>query len=181
MAMPFIQAKGYVAGKLIEGDAAVEIAKKILEKAEKEKVEIVLPVDFLTASKVSQDEEPKPYDYDALPADVYALDIGKKSIDLFTKELGDCSVCVWNGPLGLFEWDAYCHGTFEIAKAVSTLTEKNQLISIAGGGETSQALEDVHIRDGTAVHFTHISTGGGASLEMLEGKQLPAFTVFRSL
>lgn len=181
MAMPFIQAKGYTAGKLIEGDAAVDLAKKILQKAEEENVEIVLPIDFLTANKVDKDEKTVPYNYDELPSDVYAQDIGKKSIELFSKELNDCGVCIWNGPLGLFEWDAYCHGTFEIAKTVSKLTENNGLISIAGGGETSQALEDVYIRDGTAVKFTHISTGGGASLEMLEGKQLPAFTVFRAL
>ncbi len=167
MAYTFLKAQGQEIGKsLLEADK-VELARQLLEEAKQRKVRILLPVDHVVAIKpetnavVQQIGEGKP-----IPADRMALDIGPKTIELFSEEISRARTIVWNGPMGVFEVPGFSRGTFKIAHAVA---ENAGAISIVGGGDTVAAVHGAEVAD----KITHISTGGGASLEFLEGKKLP--------
>ncbi|MBS1813832.1 MAG: phosphoglycerate kinase [Acidobacteria bacterium] len=167
MAYTFLNAKGQKTGKsLLEADK-LDIATAAMKKAEQKGVRFLLPVDHVLADKFAADAKTQIVEGNAdFPAEWMALDIGPKSIELFKKEIEDARTIVWNGPMGVFEIPAFAKGTMAIAHAVANNTD---CISIVGGGDSVSA---VH-KAGVADKITHISTGGGASLEFLEGKKLP--------
>ena len=167
MAYTFLKAQGQEIGKsLLEADK-IELAKQLLAEAKKRNVKLLLPVDHVVAMKpeanavVQQIGEGQP-----IPADKMALDIGPKTIELFSDEIATARTIVWNGPMGVFEVPGFSRGTFKIAQAVA---ENAGAISIVGGGDSVAAVHAANVAD----KMTHISTGGGASLEFLEGKKLP--------
>ena len=167
MAYTFLKAQGLEVGKsLVEGDK-VELARTLLEEAKKRKLTFLLPVDHVAAAKIEpnavlqQIGEGQP-----IPANLMALDIGPKTIELFSEEISRARTIVWNGPMGVFEVPAFSKGTTKIAQAVA---DNVGATSIVGGGDSVSAVRAAGVAD----RITHISTGGGASLEFLEGKQLP--------
>jgi phosphoglycerate kinase len=167
MAYTFLKAQGQEVGKsLVEADK-VDLAARLLEEAKKKNLKFLLPVDHVVALKpeanalVQQVGEGQP-----IPADKMALDIGPKTIEIFGEEISRARTIVWNGPMGVFEVPAFAKGTFKIAHAVA---ENAGATSIVGGGDSVAAVQAAGVTD----RITHISTGGGASLEFLEGKKLP--------
>ncbi len=167
MAYTFLKAKGQATGKsLLEADK-IDVAKEALAKAEAKGVRFLLPVDHVLGDKFAPDAKTQLFEGDgSFPADWMGLDIGPKTIALFSKEIADASTIVWNGPMGVFEMPAFAVGTTKIAKAVAA---NQDAVSIVGGGDSVSAVK----KAGVGEKITHISTGGGASLEFLEGKTLP--------
>ena len=167
MAYTFLKARGQETGKsLLEADK-VDVAKDALAKAEAKGVRFLLPIDHVLADKFAADAKTQIFEGEGpFPADWMGLDIGPKSIELFSKEIADASTIVWNGPMGVFEMPAFAVGTTKVAKVVAA---NQDAISIVGGGDSVSAVK----KAGVAEQITHISTGGGASLEFLEGKRLP--------
>ena len=165
MAYTFFKAKGYGIGTSICEDDKIELAKSLLEKAETKGVRILLPVDNKVAKEFSNDSEYIEVASDKIPDDYMGMDIGSKTIENFKEVLKDAKTVVWNGPLGVFEFDKFAQGTNEVAKILGSL----DAITIIGGGDSAAAIEKMGLAD----KMTHISTGGGASLEFLEGKTLP--------
>jgi len=167
MAYTFLKAQGIEIGKsLLEADK-LELAAQLLQEAKAHKVKLLLPVDHVVADKVDAAAKPKSIaEGQSIPADQIAVDIGPKTIELFSAEIARARTIVWNGPMGVFEIDQFARGTTAIAKAVA---ENAGATSIVGGGDSVAA---VH-KAGVAEQIKHISTGGGASLEFLEGKKLP--------
>jgi phosphoglycerate kinase len=167
MAFTFLKAQGHEIGKsLLEADK-IDLARQLLAEAKKRNVKILLPVDHVVATKpeinavIQQIGEGQP-----IPAEKMALDIGPKTIELFAEEIFRARTILWNGPMGVFEVPGFSRGTFKIANAVA---ENAGAISIVGGGDSVAAVHAANVAD----KMTHISTGGGASLEFLEGKKLP--------
>jgi phosphoglycerate kinase len=167
MAYTFLKAQGKEVGKsLLEVDK-LELAIQLLAEAKAHNVKMLLPVDHVVADKVDASARPRMIGKDEpIPADQIGLDIGPETIELFAAEIGRARTIVWNGPMGVFEIDQFAHGTMKIAQAVA---DNAGATSIVGGGDTVAA---VH-KAGVADQIKHISTGGGASLEFLEGKKLP--------
>ena len=165
MAYTFAKAQGYEVGKsLLEADK-VDFAKEMIERAKANGVEFLLPVDTVVGKEFAADTEAKTVAIDAIPADWMGLDIGEKTIALYENAIAGAGTVVWNGPMGVFEFDRFAEGTRAVARAVAA----SGAVSIVGGGDSAAAVEQL----GFADKITHISTGGGASLEFLEGKQLP--------
>ncbi len=169
MAYTFFKAKGYEVGKSICEIEKVDLAKSLLEKAEKKGVKLLLPIDTKVGKEFNNDTEAKVVASDSIPDDFMGLDIGEKTIELFSGAIKSAKTVVWNGPMGVFEFANFAVGTKEVAKAVA----ESGAISIVGGGDSAAAVEQL----GFADKITHISTGGGASLEFLEGKVLPGIDV----
>ncbi len=169
MAYTFFKAKGYGVGTSICEDDKVELAKSLLEKAEKKGVKLLLPVDNVIATEFKNDSESKIVESCKIPDGWMGMDIGPKTIELFSNELKDAKTVVWNGPMGVFEFSNFANGSKAVAKAVA----ESDAVSIIGGGDSAAAVEQL----GFADKITHISTGGGASLEFLEGKVLPGIDV----
>lgn len=168
MANTFLAAQGYQTGKsLVEADK-LELAKELMAAAKTKGVNLLLPEDVVVADKFAADAERKTVAADQIPAEWMALDIGPVSAAKFAEALNDAKTVVWNGPMGVFEFDAFAVGTEAVAKAVAASGAK----SIVGGGDSVAALEKLKL----AGKITHISTGGGASLEFLEGKELPGIS-----
>ncbi len=165
MAYTFFKAKGYEVGKSICELDKVDLAKELLKKAEEKGVKLLLPIDNVIATEFSNDAERKVVASDEIPADWEGLDIGPATVELFAKELEDAKTVVWNGPMGVFELDNFAAGTNKIAEVLARI----DATTIIGGGDSAAAAE----KGGFADKMTHISTGGGASLEFLEGKTLP--------
>ncbi len=167
MAYTFLKAKGQDVGKsLLEADK-LETAREALAKAEAKGVRFLLPIDHKLADKFAGDAHTQIFDGEGdFPADWMALDIGPKTIELFADEIIGAKTIVWNGPMGVFEMPAFAAGTMNIAQAVA---DNGTAISIVGGGDSVAAVKQAGVAD----RITHISTGGGASLEFLEGKKLP--------
>jgi phosphoglycerate kinase len=173
MVFTFLAAQDYEVGRsLLEADQ-VETVKGYLEQARERGVEIVLPVDIVAATEFSADADHEVVPAGAIPADRMGLDIGPESGVLFAEKLDGCRTVFWNGPMGAFEMEPYAAGTAAVAKALVELTEKGAL-TVVGGGDSAAAVRQLGFEDD---QFGHISTGGGASLEYLEGKQLPGLTV----
>lgn len=173
MVFTFLAAKDYEVGKsLLEADQ-VEQVKGYLQQAEERGVEIVLPVDIVAATEFSADADHDVVPAGAIPADRMGLDIGPESGVLFATKLKDCKTVFWNGPMGAFEMAPYAAGTAAVAEALVEVTEKGAL-TVIGGGDSAAAVRQLGFADD---QFGHISTGGGASLEYLEGKELPGLTV----
>lgn len=165
MANTFLKAKGYELGKSLVEDDKLELAKELMEKAKAKNIDLILPVDVVIANEISDSAEIQTVGADAIPSDMMALDIGDKSVRLIEDALKDAKTVVWNGPAGVFETDKFAKGTFAIAETLANLNA----ITIVGGGDSAAAVEKAGLSD----KITHVSTGGGASLELLEGKILP--------
>ena len=165
MANTFLAAQGYDIGKsLLEADK-VELAKSLIATAKESGVNLLLPTDVVIAEKFAADTAHKVVPVTAIDSEWMALDIGPDTAKAYAKSLEDAKTVVWNGPMGVFEMDAFANGTETVAKAVAA----SSATSIVGGGDSIAALE----KTGLSAKITHISTGGGASLEFLEGKVLP--------
>ena len=167
MAYTFMKAMGGEIGTSLLEEDKVALAKEYLEKA---KDKLVLPVDNICADKFAADANTQVCESGKIPADWMGLDIGPKTIDLFTKTLQGAKTVVWNGPMGVFEMEAFAKGTLAVCTAISQLPGATTVI---GGGDSAAAA----IQLGFADKFSHISTGGGASLEYMEGKELPGIAV----
>jgi len=165
MAFTFLKSLGYSVGKSLLEDDKVDFAKELIEKAKSKNVKILLPIDVVVSKEFSNDSEFKIVNIDSIGDDYMGLDIGEKTVKLFSDEISNAKTVVWNGPMGVFEMSNFAKGTFEIAKAIA----ESEAISIIGGGDSASAAEKSGYKD----KITHISTGGGASLEFLEGKILP--------
>ncbi len=165
MAYTFVKAQGGSIGtSLLEADKQ-DYALEMIAKAKEKGVELLLPVDTLAAKEFSPNAEPVTVDTDAIPDGMMGLDIGPKTVEQFCAAVADAGTVVWNGPMGVFEFDAFAGGTRAMAKALAD----SGAVTIVGGGDSAAAVEQL----GFADKMTHISTGGGASLEFLEGKELP--------
>ena len=165
MAYTFFKAKGWTVGDSICEDDKVELAKELMAKAEAKGVKMLLPVDTVVGKEFKEDTEHMTVDSSEIPDGWQGLDIGPKSVELFSDAIKNAETVVWNGPMGVFEFEAFAVGTKAVAKAVA----ESGAISIIGGGDSAAAVELL----GYADKMTHISTGGGASLEFLEGLELP--------
>lgn len=165
MAYTFYKAQGHHIGTSICEEDKLDLAKSILEKAQKKGVKLLLPVDNHVSSEYSNNGEEKMVDSTEIPDGFMGLDIGPKTIEKFEEAVKDAKTVVWNGPLGVCEFDKFATGT----KAVATMLSKIEATTIIGGGDSAAAIEKLGLAD----KMTHISTGGGASLEFLEGKTLP--------
>ena len=165
MAYTFYKAQGHHIGTSICEEDKLDLAKSILEKAQEKGVKLLLPVDNHVSSEYSNNGEEKMVDSTEIPDGFMGLDIGPKTIEKFEEAVKDAKTVVWNGPLGVCEFDKFATGT----KAVATMLSKLDAITIIGGGDSAAAIEKLGLAD----KMTHISTGGGASLEFLKGKTLP--------
>lgn len=165
MAYTFLKAKGLNIGTSLCEEDKLDLARDILKKAKEKKVELLLPIDNKVAKECSENAESMEVSSEKIPEGYMGLDIGTRTIEQFKKALENAKTVVWNGPLGVFEFDKFAVGTNEIAKILSNL----DAITIIGGGDSAAAIQKLGISD----KMTHISTGGGASLEFLEGKTLP--------
>lgn len=173
MANTFLAAQGYKMGKSLVEEDKLDLAKELLAKAKKNKVNMLLPTDLVMAAAFAPDAEHVTEKVKNLNQAYMALDIGAETSKAYAEALADAKMIVWNGPMGVFEMDAFCKGTEAVAKAVA----KSRATSIVGGGDSVAAIEKM----GLAKRITHISTGGGASLEYLEGKVLPGVAALDDL
>ncbi len=168
-AFTFLKALGYEVGKSLVENDLIPDAEDIMAAAKKKGVKFYLPVDFVCSSSVKDTLNVTTKTYQEIPENMMGLDIGDASVKLFEEAISDAKIIVWNGPLGVFEIDAFANGTKKIAKIVGS----SKALSVAGGGDTSEAIKI----SGEYENMSYISTGGGASLEVLEGKTLPAIQV----
>ncbi len=167
MAYTFLNAKGQTTGKSLTELDKIDVARAAMEKAEKREVKFLLPVDHILADKFAADAKTQIFSGDGpFPENSMALDIGPETVKLFSTEIADAATIVWNGPMGVAELAPFAKGTNAIARAIA---KNEDCISIVGGGDSVAAVNN----SGVADKITHISTGGGASLEFLEGKVLP--------
>ncbi|WP_010251554.1 phosphoglycerate kinase [Acetivibrio cellulolyticus] len=169
MAYTFFKAKGYGIGTSICEDDKVDLAKSLLDKAASKGVKLLLPLDNVLGKEFNNDTERQTVDSDKIPDGWMGMDIGPKTVAAYSSEIKNAKTVVWNGPMGVFEFSNFENGTKEVAKAVA----ESGSVSIIGGGDSAAAVEQL----GFADKITHISTGGGASLEFLEGKVLPGIDV----
>ena len=165
MAYTFFKAQGYEVGNSLCEPDKCDLALKLMEKAKEKNVKFILPIDTKIGKEFKPDTESKTVGWKEIPEGWEGFDIGEKTIEMFKEELKNAKTVIWNGPLGLFEFDQFAIGTNEIAKDLATLNAT----TIIGGGDSAAAVEKAGLGD----KMTHISTGGGASLEFLEGKKLP--------
>ncbi|WP_182354858.1 phosphoglycerate kinase [Flaviflexus huanghaiensis] len=170
MAFTFLKAQGHGVGSSLLEEDQVETVKGYLKTAEERGVEIVLPIDVVVAPEFKADAPATVVDADAIPDDQMGLDIGPKSAELYASKIADAKTIVWNGPMGVFEFEAFSGGTKAVAQAMSDA----QGYTIVGGGDSAAAVRTLGFDEAT---FSHISTGGGASLEFLEGKDLPGISI----
>ena len=168
MAYTFLKAQGLGIGKSLVEEDKLDLAKRILADAKQKNFQFLLPVDNVIAPEFKADAPSKIVDVTAVPADQMGLDIGPRTIEAYKAELAKAKTIVWNGPMGVFEMPAFAKGTLEIAKAVAAATSGGAT-SIIGGGDSVAAVHQA----GVAKQISHISTGGGASLEFLGGRKLP--------
>jgi len=168
MAYTFFRAKGFTTGKSLVEEDKIDLALTLLGEAVERGSRIVLPIDHVLARSTEEGAQTQLTGVEGTPADWMGLDIGPKTIELFRKEISAARTIVWNGPLGMFEKPTFARGTMEIARAVADATAKGAT-SIVGGGDSVAAIEQAGLAD----RISHISTGGGASLEFLAGRKLP--------
>ncbi|MFD6142952.1 phosphoglycerate kinase [Promicromonospora sp. NPDC060271] len=173
MVFTFLAAKGLSVGNSLLEDDQIDAVKGYIETAEKNGVEIVLPVDVVAADSFAADAPHQVVAADAIPDGTMGLDIGPESGKLFAAKLADARTIAWNGPMGVFEFEAFAAGTTAVAQGIIDATS-NGAFSIVGGGDSAAAVRALGFDE---AGFSHISTGGGASLELLEGKELPGLTV----
>jgi len=165
MTYTFFKSMGYEIGKSILDEESIDLAKELLAKAEAAGVKILLPVDTVCAKEFDNDSEKAVFDADKIPEDWMGMDIGPKTIELYSKAIAEAKTIVWNGPMGVFEMPNFAEGTKAVAKALA----ESDAVTVIGGGDSAAAVEQFGFKD----KMTHVSTGGGASMEFLEGKELP--------
>jgi phosphoglycerate kinase len=165
LSFTFIKAQGYDIGKSLLEEDKIDLAKSFIEKAKAKGVQLHMPVDAVVANEFSKDAETKIVDVDAIPADWMGLDIGPKTAANYAEVIKNSKLIIWNGPMGVFEMDKFANGTKTVAGAMATTTG----YTVIGGGDSAAAVEKFEVAD----KMDHISTGGGASLELMEGKELP--------
>ena len=172
MAYTFLKAQGYEIGTSLLDETKIDYCKEMLDRAEKNGVKLLLPVDTVVTKEfpdpIDAEIETEVYDADKIPADKMGMDIGPKTRELFADAIKNAKTVVWNGPMGVFENPQLAEGT----KAVALALAEADCTSIIGGGDSAAAVNSLGLAD----RMTHISTGGGASLEFLEGKELPGIT-----
>ena len=168
MAYTFLKAQGHTIGKSLVEDDFIQTAKDLLAKAAEKKVRIVLPVDHIGAESVGADAAAVAVNGIDIPDNLMGMDVGPKTLEIYKKEILGAKSIVWNGPVGVFEFEAFAKGTGEVAKLVAEATGKGAM-SVVGGGDSVAAVNKFNL----ASKMSHVSTGGGASLEFLEGKTLP--------
>ncbi len=169
MANTFVAAKGYGMGKSLQDPDRFDLARDLMEKAKKSGVSMLLPVDFTAGDKFAEDANVKVLTAEEFTDPWMALDIGPKTIALYEETLKKMKTVVWNGPMGVFEMEPFSEGTFSVARTLAAL----DATTVVGGGESAEVVDSLGIGD----QFSHVSTGGGASLEMLEGMVLPGIAV----
>ena len=172
MAYTFLKAQGYKIGKSLVEDDFIDTAKKLLSDAEAKGAKIVLPVDHVGASEFSASATPVAVAGQDIPDDLMAMDVGPKTIELYTQVISQAKSIVWNGPVGVFEFDAFAKGTETVARLVAEATGRGAM-TVVGGGDSVAAVNKFNLSG----KMSHVSTGGGASLEFLEGKTLPGIAI----
>ncbi len=172
MTYTFLKAKGLEIGKSIVDPEKLDLANELMEKAKTRGVKFLLPVDVVVADKFAEDANVKVVPINEIPEDWQALDIGPETVKEFSREIADAKTVVWNGPMGVFEMKPFAEGTRGVAKALAD----SNAVTIVGGGDSAAALEEM----GFTGKMTHVSTGGGASLEFLEGKVLPGVAALKN-
>ena len=165
MCYTFLKAKGFEVGNSLVETDKVKLAFQLIKKADEKKIKLLLPLDHVIAEKVEEDARVRIVDTNAIPAGMIGLDIGPKSVRAFKKEIKIGKTILWNGPMGVFEIEKFSKGTRQLAKALAS----SKGTTVVGGGDSVAAVNSA----GLAARITHVSTGGGASLEFLEGKELP--------
>ena len=168
MAYTFLKAQGIEIGKSLLEEDKMDLSLDLIEKAKANGVEILLPVDVVIADKIESGVDTEIVDINSIPEDKEALDIGPKTAELFAEKIKNAKTVVWNGPMGVFEIKEFSNGTNEVAKALAD----SDAVTIVGGGDSALAIEMAGLKE----KITHVSTGGGASLEFLEGKDLPGIS-----
>ncbi len=172
MIFTFLKAQGLEVGKSLVEEKFIEQAKGIwAELRAMTRLKLIIPVDVVIATELAADAPSKVVPIDRIPADMMGVDIGPKTVELFKEAIRSAGTIIWNGPVGVFEIEAFARGTNEIARALAS----SKAVTIIGGGDSASAVE----RAGVADQITHISTGGGASLEYLEGKELPGIAILQ--
>jgi phosphoglycerate kinase len=169
MANTFLKAQGKNVGKSLYEDNLLDEARKIIQAAQDKKVRLVFPQDVVIADAISADAETEIVDVDGVGSDKMILDIGPKTIEAYQKLIEEARTIVWNGPLGVFEYEPFAQGTRAITQALAA----SNATTVIGGGDTSVIVHELGLEEG----ITHISTGGGATLEFLEGVELPGVAV----
>ncbi len=168
MAYTFYKSKGYEIGTSLLEEDKVALAGEILKEAAEKNINLIIPVDVVVADDFKNDANTKVVAVDQIPSDYMGLDIGPKSVELFAETIKSAKTIIWNGPVGVFEMPNFANGTRKVAEAIAAATAGGA-VSVIGGGDSAAAISQFGMDD----QFTHISTGGGASLEFLEGKELP--------
>ncbi|NLM06523.1 MAG: phosphoglycerate kinase [Tissierellia bacterium] len=171
MAFTFLKSKGVEVGKSLLEEDKIDFAKSCLDKADELGIGIYLPIDLVVADSIDSTDT-KTVDYDEIPANMMGLDIGNKTIELFSDVIRGSKTVIWNGPMGVFEKDQFAEGTKKVGEAVADAP-----LSVVGGGDSAAAAE----KFGLEGRMTHVSTGGGASLELLEGKDLPGIKAIEEM
>jgi len=166
MANTFLKAEGFDVGESLVEDEYLEQARNVMGQAEEKGVKLLLPADVIVAERFAADSPAKRVSVKDVPEGWRIMDVGETTIDVFARALQDCRMVVWNGPMGVIEMPPFAHGSHRLAGVIANLREATTII---GGGETAAVVEQV----GLASRFSHVSTGGGASFEFLEGKELP--------
>ena len=165
LAYTFIKAQGHEIGTSLLEEDKIELAKSFMDKAKEKGVKFYMPIDAVIAPEFGENVETKVVDIDSIPSDWMSLDIGPKTAALYADVIKNSKLVIWNGPMGVFEFDKFANGTKSVAEALAT----SDAYSVVGGGDSAAAAEKFNLAD----QMSHISTGGGASLEFIEGKELP--------
>jgi phosphoglycerate kinase len=172
MLFTFLAAQGHEIGKSLVEEELIPTVKELIERAEKLGVKLLLPTDIVVAPEFAIDATPTTVNADSIPADQMGLDIGPKTAEAFAAAIRECKTVFWNGPMGVFEFPNFAHGTKVVAQALTQV----QGLSVVGGGDSAAAVRALGFADSD---FGYISTGGGASLEYLEGKELPGISALQ--
>jgi 3-phosphoglycerate kinase len=172
MAYTFLKAEGHKVGKSLVEDDFIDTAKKLLADAKTKHVDIILPVDHVGAESFDANAAPVAVDGVEIPDNLMAMDVGPKTLVLYKKAIGAAKSIIWNGPVGVFEFDSFAKGTESVARMVADATGRGAM-TVVGGGDSVAAVNKFHLAD----KMSHVSTGGGASLEFLEGKTLPGIAI----
>ena len=172
MAYTFLKVQGYKVGRSLVEDDFADVAKKLLADAKAKGVEVILPVDHVGAAEYSANSAPVAIDGIDIPDNLMALDVGPKTVELYKKAIGSAKSIVWNGPVGVFEFENFSKGTATVAQLVAEATGRGAM-TVVGGGDSVAAVN----KCGLVSKMSHVSTGGGASLEFLEGKTLPGISI----
>ncbi len=168
MSYTFLKAKGFEIGNSICEDEQLDYAREMIKLAVKNNVNLLLPIDVAVAREYDKDSDKKTVSVQSIPVDWMGLDMGEKSIELFSNEFAGASTIFWNGPVGVFEWKRFEQGTRGVAEAIA----ESSAVTVVGGGDTLAAIKKYNLSG----KFSHVSSGGGASMELLEGKELPGVT-----